>query len=264
MFRLLQHLLPRALAWDTGPAKSNRDGAVGKRLRQYVEGLAGLPGDVRAFVDLVLLDVWPETTRELAAWEKQFALNPGGTEVERRLKLAAAWALQGRQSPDYIQRALHAAGFTSVFIHEWWDPYGPPPPYVARSPLPHVRQPLIGLYQCEPSNQWQCFDRGLGEPLAPHCDDTSVNDPGYVVNLDLSRRAQPPVPTDPARWPYFLYFGAETFPERAGVAASRIAELKEILLRLCPAQQWIVLLVDPVDEVEGFGASEFGSAPFGA
>lgn len=259
MFRLFEHLLPRALAWTLKPGPD--EGDPGKRLRQYFEGLSGLPTDIRTFIDLVLLDCFPPTTRELEAWEKQFALNAGGSEAERRDKLAAAWALQGQQSPDHIQRTLHAAGFTTVFIHEWW---ASGPPYVARNPLDHVTQPLIGQYQCEPSSQWECFDRLPGQPLAAHCDDTAINDPGYIVNLDLTRRAQPPVPTDPAFWPYFLYFGAETFGDLAAVPASRVAELKELLLRICPTQQWLVLMIEAVDETAGFGSGPFGESSFGA
>jgi hypothetical protein len=250
--RLFQHLLPRSLAWRT---------TVETALRRFFAGLSGLPSDVRTFVDLAYLDVMPSTTRELAAWEKQFALAGGGSQPDRRGKLAAAWSVQGQQSPDYIQRTLHAAGFTTVFVHEWWQSG---PPYSARDPRAHTTQPRFGVYQCELASSWQCFDPGPTDQLAPHCDKTLANDPGYVVNLDLTRRAPPTVPDDPSRWPYFLYLAAETFPELAPVLRSRVAELKELILRIAPAQQWIVLLVDPIDELEGFGSSEFGSAPFGA
>lgn len=252
MLRLFEHLLPRSLAWRI---------TVEKTLRRFFEGLSGLPTDVRAFVDSVYLDLLPSTTRELTAWERQFGLGSGGPDVDRRAKLAGAWALQGGQSPDYLQSTLHAAGFTTVYVHEWWESG---PPWVARDPRDYIEQPLIGIYQCEVSNQWECFDPGPTEPLAPHCDATLANSTGYIVNLDLTRRAQPPVPDDPARWPYFVYLAAETFPELAPVPRSRLAELQELILRLRPAHLWIVLLVQPIDEVEGFGASEFGSAPFGA
>lgn len=224
-------------------------------------GLSAQPEAMRAFIDAVYLDIWPETTRDLSAWEKQFALNPGGSVDNRRGKLAAAWGIQGRQSPDYIQRTIQAAGFDTVFVHEWWSSG---PPFVARDPRDHTRQPLTGSYQCEPSSEWQCFDPAPGERIAPHCDETLTNDPGYVVNLDLTRRAPPPVPSDPATWPYFLYFSAGAFPELAPVPASRVAELKEIVLAIAPSQQWLVFLIDPIDEVEGFGSSAFGTAPFGA
>jgi hypothetical protein len=253
VLRLFQHLLPRALAWRT---------TVGTNLRRFFEGLSGLPLDIRTFIDLVYLDLLPSTTRELAAWERQFALPAGGSDAFRRLKIATAWSTQGRQSPDYIQRTIHAAGFTALYLHEWWESG---PPYVARDPRDYTVQPLIGEYQCEDEGDpWQCFDAGPGDQLGPHCDDSLENEPGYLVNLDLTRRAPPPVPSDPAYWPYFLYFGGETFGDLAPVDSSRIAELKALLLRISPAQQWLVLMIEGVDETEGFGSGGFGTTPLGA
>lgn len=258
LFRLFQHLLPRALAWRI---------TIAKNLRRYFEGLAAFAADVRTFIDLVYLDLFPPTTRELPSWEFQFALANSGEEATRRLRLAAAWAAQGGQSPDYIQTILHAAGFTTVFVYEWWVT-GPPAPWTPRDPRDYTEQPLVGFYQCENTTPWECFDPGPGEQLAPHCDDTLANEPGYIVNLDLTRRAPPPVPDDPARWPYFLYFAGEDFPDLAPVDAARIDELKELLLRICPAQQWLVLMVDPIAPLEsvgdGFGSSPMGTSEVGA
>ena len=257
MFTTFQHLLPRARAWQS---------TIRTTLRRYVKGLATFAGDVRTFIDLVYLDLFPPETRELAAWETQFALPGTGTDVERRLRLAAAWRSQGGQSPDYLQSVVQAAGFTTVFVYEWWGGSGPP--FVAIDPRDHTSQPLIGVYQCEASSPWQCFNPGPGQPLAPHCDDHLANEPGYIVNLDLTRRAPPPVPDDPARWPYFLYFAGEVFPELAAVDASRVDELKELLLRIAPAQQWIVLMIDPIEPLEaageGFGSGPMGTAEVGA
>jgi hypothetical protein len=250
MFTTFQHLLPRALAWRTTIATS---------LRRYVTGLAAFAGDVRTFIDLAYLDLFPPSTRELPAWETEFALAGTGDEATRRLRLAAAWAAQGGQSPEYIQSVIQAAGFTEVFIYEWW---GSGPPFLARDPRNYTTRPLLGVYQCEASSPWQCFNPGPGQPLAPHCDDHLANEPGYIVNLDLTRRAPPLVPDDPAFWPYFLYFAGEVFPELAPVDAARVDELKELLLRLCPAQQWIVLMIDPIAPLEAAGEG-FGSGPMG-
>lgn len=251
MFTTFQHLLPRALAWRT---------TIATNLRRYIEGLAAFTADVRTFIDLVYLDLFPPSTRELPAWEAQFALSGTGTEATRRLRLAAAWAAQGGQSPDYIQTILHAAGFTTVFIYEWWE--APGPPWAPRDPRDYTTQPLIGAYQCEGTTPWECFAPAPGDPLAPHCDAELANEPGYIVNLDLTRRAPPPVPDDPARWPYFLYFAGESFPELAAVDATRIDELKELLKKVCPAQQWLVLMLDPVAPIEAAGEG-FGSGPMG-
>lgn len=231
LFRLFQHLLPRALAWRT---------TVATNLRRYLEGLAAFAADVRTFIDLAYLDLFPSTTRELSQWEYQFALSGSGTEANRRLRLAGAWRAQGGQSPDYLQSVIQAAGFTTIFIHEWWSSSNP---FVARDPRLYTTEPVLGTYQCESTDPWECFEPGPGDSLAPHCDEALANEPGYLVNLDLTRRAPPPVPSDPTKWPYFLYFGGRYFPEAAPIHADERSDLEALLLRVCPAQQWIVTLL---------------------
>jgi hypothetical protein len=231
-FRVLQHLLPRALAWRT---------TINTALRRYLLGLGRFAQDVRQFIDLVYLDLFPPTTRELDRWATQFALSPGD-DTARRLALAGAWRARGGQSPDYLQQVIHAAGFTTVFIHEWWESTDP---FVARDPRDYTEPPIIGEYQCEGSDPWECFDPGPGDPLGAHCEASLANDPGYLVNLDLTRRPPPPIPSDPDAWRYFLYFAGEEFPDPAVVDPARLDELKALLLSLCPAQQWIVLIQTP-------------------
>lgn len=223
-FRQFQHLLPQGAAWRI---------TVAKTLRNFFEGLSGFGADFKDFVDAVYEDVFPETTRELAEWEAQFGIEANPDESVRRLNLAAEWAAGGGQSPRYIQDVLQTAGF-DVYIHEWWSSG---PPWVARDPRDYTEIPLIGTVQCGEALA-QC-----GEPTAL-CNGLLANDPGYIVNDDLSQRAPPPVPDDPDAWPYFLYFGGETFPDPAVVPIARKAELRRLILKLKPAQQWVVLIVD--------------------
>ena len=117
-FRMFTHLLPNARAWRL---------MVDKQLRQFFEGLAPTGSDAVSFFDGVWLDLFPETTRELDAWESQFGLRDTGlTEQERRDRLAAAWSATGGQDPRYIQDTLQANGF-DVYVHEWWVPGTEPP-----------------------------------------------------------------------------------------------------------------------------------------
>src|SRR5687768_9476272 len=116
-FRAFEHLVPRAQAWRLG---------LGKQLRRLFEGLVPSFEREREFADDVYLDLFPDTTRELEAWESQYGLEPAPSDSEatRRLALAAEWAATGGQSPAYIQGVLQAAGF-DVYVHEWWAS-GPP------------------------------------------------------------------------------------------------------------------------------------------
>jgi hypothetical protein len=226
-FRVYQHLLPRAVAWSTTKTT--------KTLRKLFEGLSGAPTDARAYIDDVHADLFPATTRALAAWEQQWGLSSDGTEAARRLQLAAAWRAQGGQSPRYLQDVVQAAGFP-LFIHEWWWPPNEAP-RTPRNPLDYTNQPLIGSIQCgEPMAL-------CGEPEA-QANRWLVNEIYYLVNSNLTPEAPPPVPDDPSLWPYFIYWAGETFADHVAIPATRRAELERLILKLTPAHCWNVLLVD--------------------
>jgi hypothetical protein len=229
--RVFQHLLPDAEPWRL---------AVGKTLTKFFEGLSGAPTDARAFVDSVYEDLSPETTRQITEWESQFGIPPNPLEAVRRANIAAEWLANGGQSPKYIQDVLQTAGF-DVYVHDWWS--SGPNPYVVRDPRSFTLDPLIGTIQCGESLA-QC-----GEPLA-ECNNILNNDPHYIVNKDLTERAPPPIP-DPISpelvhpaWRHFWYVGGETFPDIALVPLSRKAEFQRLLLKVKPAQTWIVTLVE--------------------
>jgi hypothetical protein len=233
--RIYTHLLPTGQAWRLG---------FQKQLQKFFDGLTGLPSDARAFADGVYQDLFPATTRELALWEAELGLVADPSDSVRRLNLAAAWKAGGGQSPSYIQGVLQAAGF-NVFVHEWWSSG---PPFILRDPTLFTSVPRIGEFQCSPhsfgANQPQCTPHSV--PGGPTCDAFLANDVGYLVNLDLTRRAPPSVPRDTATWPFFIYISAASFPTLATVAASRRAELERLILKLRPAQQWVVMLVNYV------------------
>ncbi len=226
--RTFQQLLPNAKAWRI---------VVQKTLRDFFTGLVGGFSDARDYIDEVHGDLHPDTTRELAAWESQFGLVPASTatENERRAALAAEWAATGGQSPSYIQGVIQTAGF-DVYIHDWWSSG---PPYVARDPRDYTEDPLIGDYQCDAitTTQPQCNEFGEDQP---QCSAFLTGDPGYIVNRTLVPIAPPPVPDDPDYWPYFVYFGGETFGDYAYVPNARRAEFERLLLKLCPTHLWIV------------------------
>lgn len=112
--------------------------------------------------------------------------------------------------------------------------------FLARDPTDLLDDIQLGTTQCgEPLAQ-------CGEPDAV-CNTTTVNTPGYIVNLDLTSRAPPLLPTDSAKFPYFFYIGGETFGDSAVVEADRQRELERLLMKLKPTQQWIGLFLDYAD-----------------
>lgn len=241
MASTLRLLLPRgARAWAAN---------AGTRLRQYLDGLAGEGDAVRTFADEVLEDMYPATTRRIDLWERQFGLPSTGSMSVRRQRVAAEWAATGGQSPDYLQGVVQAAGFP-LFIHDAWE--SGPDPYVWRDPHDYTEQPLIGSVQCDEALA-QC-----GEPDAM-CNAFLANEVGYLVNDALTRAAPPPIPADSDAWPLFVYWGAENIDdEPPEVLTSRRGELERLLLKLCPADKWIVVLVTYVENILSRRVTEGG------
>lgn len=265
--RIFKHLLPNARAWRI---------TVDKKLRQFFEGLSGVGSEVKTFFDLVWLDIFPKTTRELDAWEQQFGLRDTGiTEQERRDRLDATWKALGGQDPRYIQDTLRGSGF-DVFVHEWWEPGTEPAPGVKlcvepRNPLLWLRREASGvatLVDCgEPlalcGESFAEAGNGLsprGYPLVnkiirtepdfipvcgasiAECGEVEAICGNYTTFVDRPREYI--VPTDPTKWPYFLYIGAEIFGELAQVDPKRRDEFEALCLKICPTQQWLGILVE--------------------
>lgn len=266
-FRLFQHLLPNARAWRL---------TISKTLRSFFEGLSGIGADIVEYNDLVWLDVFPDTTRELTKWESQFALRETRlNDADRRTRLDATWKTLGGQNKKYVQDTLRGAGF-DVFVHEWWIPGtegtpGMPQQATARNPLTVLRPEFTGV-----DNQ---FTMGCGEALA-ECGEVSAEsgqsvDPlgyplvnklffteddltilcgealaecgeaeaecGQFVNF-IFKPVNYIVPADPALWPYFLYIGGPTFGDIATVLPLRKDEFETLVLKICPLQQWLGIL----------------------
>ncbi len=266
--RIFQHLLPNSKAWRI---------TADKKLRQFFDGLKSIGEDVKQFTDDVWNDTFPDTTRELDAWENEFGLiNTGLTEQQRRDRIDASWKALGGQSPKYIQDTLQDNGF-DVFVHEWWVPGTEPPPgtkecVTPRDPRTVLREEFTGktffIVECgEPLAQ-------CGEPTAQAGD--SLEPRGYpLVNKIFSSEpaflvlcGEPDVQCgepdalcgnffgynetiknyfvtdDPEKWPYFLYIGGEVFGELAQVEGSRRNEFENLCLKICPTQQWLGIIVE--------------------
>lgn len=238
------HLLPRAKAW--------RITFVDKFLRKYFEGLTDLPYQIKIFFDLIWLDIFPQTTRCLDEWETQWGLpNNGLTEQQRRDRLDAAWQALGGQSPRYIQDTLQNNGF-DVYVHEWWVPGTEAAVDVkacatARDPVTILgvgaAYPLVNKVTTITREYIAQFGGTSGaDDIQFGLDDAQF---GRFDDLIFSQK-QYEIPTDMDKWPYFLYFGDAVFPNFASVPVARKDEFETLLLKICPAQQWLGILVNYV------------------
>lgn len=257
--RTFKHLLPKALAWRLTPDK---------QLRDFFNGLTGLGSDVKEHFDLIWLDILPQSTRQLDEWDSNWALiNYGLTDQQRRDRLDATWAALGGQDLIYIQRTLQANGF-DVYVHEWWVPDTNPP--VARDPFDWLRansSSVVYLAACGEALAEcgealaACGDgtEPLGYPLVnklfitekdflavcgadlAECGEPDATCGNYLVFLFIPRNYS--IPADPNTWPYFLYVGGETFGTLAIVEPKRRNEFEDLCLKICPAQQWLGIMV---------------------
>ncbi len=265
---MFKHLLPNARAWRV---------TVSKALRSFFEGLsAALGPDVKTFVDNVWSDIFPETTREISKWETQWGLpSIELTEQARRDRLDAAWKALGGQSPRYIQDTLRGNGF-DVYVHEWWEPGTEPDPGIKscvtpRSPLLYLRREFTNVtpgVECGEALA-QCGEafaeagNGVeprGYPLVNRILRTTpdittlcgaaVMECGEVEAICGNYSAFRTdfrnyiVPSDPGKWPYFLYIGAESITDIAQIESNRRDEFEALCLKICPAQQWLGILVE--------------------
>lgn len=266
-FRILRHLLPTGRAWRA---------TTDKTLRRFLVGVVDFTTGIREAVDLVWLDLFPETTREVSAWEEAFGLRDTAlTETERRDRLLAAWQALGGQDPRYIQDTLQANGF-NVFVHEWWAPGTEPAVGVKscvtpRSPLMYIRREYTNvvlqvecgeaLAQCgeafaECGNQLeprgyplvnkvryvtQDYFAACGEASA-QCGETEATCGNYLSFVEALYPYT--VPLDSTKWPYFLYIGAETFGDIAQIDPPRKDEFEALCLKICPTHLWLGILVE--------------------
>lgn len=80
-----------------------------------------------------------------------------------------------------------------------------------------------------------------GEPTM-QCNETLAQ--CGIADLDYRfGRKQYPVPQDPDQWPYIIYICSEIYNVPATVEASRRDEFENLLLSICPAQQWLAIWV---------------------
>ena len=256
MFSTLKHLFPRSNIFRF---------VSNEPLRQLLDGIGDTLDDCVEFIDLIWLDMFPEYTRELTAWEQAFGLYQRDlTTAERRERLAGLWTAQGGQDPKYIQDTLQAAGF-DVYVHEWWEVPAAAPP-VCRNPYTAIGGNLYGaddpemeagepeaeagngaeatggyflvnkLYTSE--TNFTCL-AGEAHMEAGEPDAAAGENDGFIFE-----RVFYPTPQDPNDWPFIIYVGAAVWPNNAVVPESRLEEFEDLLLKICPQHLWICVLVD--------------------
>lgn len=240
-FRMFQHLLPRARAWQL---------ILETQFREFIVGLSSIAEDVRLFFDAVWSDIWPTTTNQLDLWNEQWGLADTGLSVaDQRTRVDAAWKKIGGQSPRYIEDVLQANGF-NVFVHEFWgNGAAPAVPFVPPTPVdPAVDVPLltdsdllVNLIRTVDIQFLGAGDNSIDDSmmLAGQAEAQA----GNVAGMTFGERSYT-IPTDIEDRAYLMYVGDATFPARTTVDTGRQQEFRELVLSLLPQQQWAGLLID--------------------
>lgn len=254
--KLIRRLLPRGKAWQL---------AEGSTIARFVQALEVLGADAKAFADRVWSGLLPSSTDQLDEWDREIGLYPadGLSEQQQRERLAGRWAAQGGQTVAYIEATLAAAGFGSLRVYEWpADQLDPPTP---RDPSVLVGVPSAAFGDTsaefgDPGLQFGPGAAGSGYWLV----NNTFNPTRYPLRLTASPGAPSQFGTvgaqfgDPAVQfggpggdpidlrAYYLYICGASFGDVVQVPAERRRDLESLLLRICPAQQWLVLTVEYV------------------
>ncbi len=261
LYTTFKHLFPKALAW-----LFPFDGF----LRKYIDGLSETPADIRDFADNVYRDIFPQTTRELDLWEEQFNLTSTGTEQQRRDNIAARWVAQGGQGKDYLESIIHGAGFTTVFLHEWWtDTSGGgfttknPNLYLEGGADVFINQfgrvrsqfgrpgaqfsgklisPVLYI------NQFGRERSQFGRPKAQF--NGAFSNLGGTLLVNKGTGIDYPIPRNLDDFREMLYVAGETFPDFVNILLTQKDEFERLLLRYLPYSHWIGELINFILSIE--------------
>ena len=100
LFKTIIKLFPRSKAFRA---------FVDTSFRKLVKAITAVPDDERKQLDLIYADIFPDTTREVERWEKQFGIifTAGYSLAIRRSLLDSFWKIKrGGQSDTYLQGLL--------------------------------------------------------------------------------------------------------------------------------------------------------------
>ena len=205
-----------------------------------------------SILDEVLPDNANFTTKDATRWEFRLGMitNPAVSLDDRKLaiirKMNHPGEIPARQSWDYIEETLQAAGF-DVYVHE----NIPPTSIEAVLALPFAfgqlgqsqlgQSQLGNVYNIYP-DLFSCAQLGVGQlgqfSLAQCWYNNKI-----VNNIEAAKDANWPVG---AFKKHTFFIGAATLGEFADVDATRIDEFRQLILRLKPAQAVGYLLINYV------------------
>lgn len=227
--KVFDRLLPRGRTWNL---------LFDRPMKKFFNALSSVPVAIRDHVGSILLDAFPQSTDRLQNWTSQFA-SPSTLSIS---ELEAEFANTGGQNPYYFQAILHAAGFTTCFIHEWWVPNSDPVEY--RNPIALVdtsRVLVNDISHIQKKYKWQC-----GDNVTQCVADNSIRCGDYE-GYHLVQKPYP-CPDIETQYPDYFYVCGETWPEYALVGESKLRKLIRLIYKMKPMHLRCILRVTTYDD----------------
>jgi hypothetical protein len=237
LFNTIKRLLPRGRAFRL---------TQGKSLTKMWSGIALGADSARTFVDLVFLDAFAETTRQVRRLEQEHGLPPAATEASARLRIAAERKRQRNLSPYALQKTLHDAGFTNLYVHECWDASGN-----LRDPRLYMDATWFGTKQMRPTSspnvvRMRSRLNENGVPMQQHVMNVALTRRQNIAeNETLQYRQRITPSSNPEDWEYYFYVGAQTFPQKAVIPDAQLDEVWFWIMRCRDLTLIPMLLVQP-------------------
>jgi hypothetical protein len=245
--KLFQHLLPRGKVWLF---------TIAKTLRTFFQSLADVIVDpVITYISGSYFNLLPETTTKLTEWEEALGVwrRYAGSTSDRRSDILTVWQDRGGQSKQHLQDILHARGFTSLYVYDWWE-------------LPIIEDPVAINPHTYLSTSNIIPENGKGYALV-----NSVGQSGYLVlpqcGEDLAecgeetalcnyfeeyyfRQKEYILPTSSPQYRYFIYISGAVFGDIEDILENRRDELEHLVYRNRPTNVWVGMLVNYIAQGE--------------
>ncbi len=240
--------------------------SVDKNWAKFVYSLTALFDDFRTYINLIYLDLFPDTTRSLELWCETFGLSNCKNDSNTRMDLATAWKSRGGQGADYLQTILNSAGF-NVQVHENNPPVDPD---VLLSSIPWM---VAGGEYAYAGNTTAIAGKTGGDLLVNGSIVTNIplynsfagasymsagNELAVAGLYDkfTTKEKVYKITNDPDLWGGYFFIGGDvtrdpvthkiTAIENVSIPTDRKADFLRLILRIKPAQTWVGLLVSYV------------------
>jgi hypothetical protein len=202
------------------------------------DGVQAWFDEARDLFDFATLENRPATTSDVFERLQKSGISArfltGLSETDARALLTEMEPRSPGQSPLRLQDILQAAGFSNVFVHEWFEP-GTGPTWTERDASLYLEDSLTGLCHC--GDNWAT----CGDELAI-CDDYVYAGANWLTNQALLPRGKVQPNPDDGRG--FFYICGETFGDRVVVATEKQELLEYLILRYKRASLWAIMLID--------------------